>query len=151
VPSAPQQVMLLQKTESLLRISWVKPLATNGPLTGYHVTATGKFSYSHVSKSLIRIPLLLGVKFKTIKNTYAIPRALQSFCPSPGGSSSWNKNDIWRVWLQELSMKFQWRRSIPTEKVSLPLPQCGQKLEVCTENRNTFCITGCVWELSANM
>ncbi|ODN03141.1 putative tyrosine-protein kinase Wsck [Orchesella cincta] len=47
VPSSPQQIILLQRTENALRISWRKPLATNGPLSGYKITATPLFSYSH--------------------------------------------------------------------------------------------------------
>lgn len=46
VPSNPQQIILLQRTENALRISWRKPLATNGPLSGYKISATPLFSYS---------------------------------------------------------------------------------------------------------
>lgn len=47
VPSNPQQIILLQRTENALRISWRKPLATNGPLSSYKISATPLFSYSH--------------------------------------------------------------------------------------------------------
>lgn len=51
VPSRPQQIMLLTRNENSLKISWVQPLATNGPLTGYNVSAKTLFSYAPVSSN----------------------------------------------------------------------------------------------------
>ncbi|CAG7814992.1 unnamed protein product [Allacma fusca] len=50
VPSPPQQIMLLQRAEDSLQISWVRPLAPNGHLVGYRITAQPLFTYAQVWK-----------------------------------------------------------------------------------------------------
>jgi len=58
VPSPPQNLMLVQRGENTMQISWMKPLATNGPLTGYTIRANKLFSYSQVMMLRKIIPML---------------------------------------------------------------------------------------------